>query len=89
MEARVEHVKDLLGTQCQGMKDLLEKVELEKVSEVDEAWAQRQTEIVTKYGYEIVSNQMHVWRALKTLTEGSSDARKVIVSVKQESGFRA
>ena len=77
------------GHAVSGNEGQMENVEAEEEDEVDEAWAHAQMEIVNRNWIEAVASHVHIWRALKALTEDASDARRVIISVKQENGSRA
>lgn len=66
-----------------GMREFLKEVEQETEA-LSEEWVQRREH---KYGYKVVGGRVQIWRALKTLTAG--EARKAILSMKTEDGFRA
>jgi hypothetical protein len=65
------------------MKEFLKEVEAE-TDVVDEAWL---LDGQDRHTAKITSDELHVWRMLKNLTNG--EARKVVTSIKTENGFRA
>ena len=78
-----EDVADYLDSINPGMKQLLE--EINKLQDpVDDKWrSDRELDHPAK----VFKNQVNVRRALKKLTDG--EAKKVVMSVKKEDGFRA
>jgi hypothetical protein len=83
LETLQEEVDDYLDSTNPGMKELLQ--EIDKESEVvDEKWRK---ERIGNYDEKVIGDKAPVWRALKKLTEG--EARKVVMAVKSEDGFRA
>ena len=77
-----EDVMDYFDNINPGMKEFLKEVEAETET-VDDEWLRQQAH----HSNRITSDELQVWRALKTLTTG--EARKVITSIKTENGFRA
>lgn len=66
-----------------GMREFLKEVET-KTEDLTEEWIQEKE---GRYGTKVVSDRVQVWRALKSLTTG--EARKAIMSIKTEDGFKA
>ena len=79
----VEEVRDYLDAVKPGMKTLLIEIEKEKdASSVDSQWAINKD---PRLGAESI----HMWRALKQLTEDHSVARQVVTTVPGEDGYAA
>ena len=74
---------DFLDCSNAGMRSFLKDVEAQTEDLKDE-WMQVMKD---KYGAKVTEDSVQVWRALKSLTGG--EARKVIMSVKNEDGFKA
>ena len=64
-----------------GMKEFLKDV----AAETDPVIQEWKDDKASKYGKKVTEDQVAVWRALKGMTDG--DARKVVMSVKDEDGF--
>lgn len=79
----VEDVADFMDDQTEGMKDFLMFVAKEK-DPITQEW---KSEARVEHDDKVVSNMVNVWRALKKLTSG--EARKIVMSVREEDGFRA
>ena len=78
-----EDVADYLDSVNPGMKQLLD--EINKLQDpVDDKW---KSEREFDHPAKVFKDQVNVWRALKKLTDG--EAKKVVMSVKKEDGFRA
>ena len=78
-----EDFEDYLDASNSGMKAFLKMVAI-RGEEEPEGWVEaRRHEFTNK----VVDDQVQVWRALKNLTNG--EARKVIMAVKGEDGFKA
>ena len=78
-----EDVEEYLDSINPGIKELLQEIDRE-TAEVDEEWREKKD---TSYPDRVIRDQVQVWRAIKRLTEG--EAKKIIMSVKDEDGFRA
>lgn len=78
-----DDVLDYLDSVTPGMREFLKEAELE-TDAVTEQWTRDRA---AKYGPKVVGDTVQVWGALKALTVG--EARKVIVSIKTEDGYRA
>ena len=78
-----DDVMDYFDSITPGMRKFLKEVELE-TEPVGEAWL---TEKAGSHDEKVLGDQVQVWRALKSLTDG--EARKVVTSVSSENGFRA
>ena len=66
-----------------GMRSVLKEIEAQ-TEELKDEWTQMMKD---KYGAKVTEDSVQVWRALKSLTGG--EARKVVMSVKNEDGFKA
>ena len=78
-----DDVMDYLDAMQPGMRELLKAVEA-KEGVVDDEWLAGAT---LTYNSAAVGDGEHLWRALKTLTDG--EARKVVMSTKAGDGFNA
>ena len=78
-----EEVADYIDTVTPGMKEVLEAVDKEE-GVVDELWRDGMTH---KYHGDLLKEHTNIWRLLRRITEG--EAKKVVMSVKNEDGFRA
>ena len=74
---------DFLDCSNPGMRSFLKDVEAQ-TEELKDEWMHMMKD---KYGAKVTEDSVQVWRALKSLTRG--EARKVIMSVKNEDGFKA
>ena len=74
---------DFLGCSNPEMRGFLKVVEAQ-TEELKDEWMQMMKD---KYGAKVIEDSVHVWRALKSLSW--REARKVIMSVKNEDGFQA
>ena len=78
-----EEVADYMDTVTPGMKAVLEAVEHEE-SLVDEVWRETNKAM---HSDGLMNECSNVWRLLKRITDG--EAKKVVMSVKNEDGLRA
>jgi hypothetical protein len=78
-----EDMMDYLDNITPGMKTFLKEV-ADETETVDEEWL-----LAAQHNHstKVTSDELQVWRALKTLTTG--EARKVVTSIKTENGYRA
>ena len=77
-----EDVLDYFDNSVPGMKRVLESV-TDKIGDPDENWLSIMTQTFPK----VREDSQKIWRALKKLTEG--EARKVVVAVESEDGYKA
>ena len=78
-----DDVEDYLDHANPGMRDLLNEIDVE-VEDVDEGWRRKRVGSVKE---KVLGDHVQVWRALKHLTSG--EARKIVMNVKGQDGFRA
>ena len=74
---------DFLDYSNPGMRSFLKDVEAQ-TEELKDEWMQMMKD---KYGVKVTEDSVQVWRGLKSLTGG--EARKVIMSAKNQDGFKA
>ena len=77
-----EEVADYVDTVTPGMKKVLAEIDQE-TDVIDELWRHARE---TKYG-KVMEEHINLWRLLRRITDGES--KKVVMSVKDEDGFRA
>ena len=77
-----EDFEDYLDVSNPGMKGYLKMI-ANLGEEIPAGWHEEQK---TEFGDRVVQDQVQVWRALKNLT--TSEARKVVMAVKGEDGFK-
>ena len=77
-----EEVADYVDTVTPGMKKVLAEIDQE-TDVIDELWRHARE---TKYG-KVLEEHINFWRLLRRITDGES--KKVVMSVKDEDGFRA
>ena len=86
-----EDVEDFLDTRTKGMKVFLQQVANDKdQGEVTQMYKETQRIQIEDVGGDfdqVTQDEVQVWRALKGLTDG--EARKVVLSVRDEDGFLA
>ena len=78
-----EEVADYIDTMTPGMKKILEEVDKEE-GVVDELW---RDSLSDRHAESLVKENQNVWRLLRRITD--HEAKKVVMSVKNEDGFRA
>ena len=74
---------DFLDCSNPGMRSFLKEIEAQ-TEELKDEWMQMMKD---KYGAKVTEDSVQVWRAIKSLTGRA--ARKVIMSVQNEDGFKA
>ena len=79
-----EECADYFDAQKEGVKEFLSEIE-DKADDADPFWLQQQA--VARGKPFIAHDRVKIWRALRGLTEG--EAKKIILSVKDEDGWLA
>ena len=78
-----DDLEDFMDTINPGMKTFLKSI-AEEAEIIDNAWKEAKR---MDSGDKIINDEVQVWRTLKALTTG--EAKKLILSVKAEDGYRA